>query len=100
MSKTKVIPVDLLERNWDKEAATKLSPLHLEQYYERTTKARQDWQQAQAIYQHSSGTSLLFGKHPWRQLEATAAARFMEYQSALWTVLMSLRVGHSKAVKD
>lgn len=91
MAQTRLLPTDLLTRNWDKEAAEKLSPFLLEKYHAKTRKARQDWQQAQAIYQHSSGTTL-FRRHPWRQLEATAASHFLEYQAALWTVYMSLRV--------
>lgn len=98
MSKLVTIPVDLLVRNWDKEAATKLSPFLLERYYEKTEPFRQDWAQHQAVYQHSSGQAL-FRRHGWRQLEATTAAHFLEYQSALWTVFMSLRVGTDKPVK-
>lgn len=100
MSKLVTLPVDVLIKNWDKEAATKLSPFLLEQYYEKTETFREDWAQAQAVYQHSSGQALVRGRHPWRQLEATAAAHFLEYQSALWTVFMSLRVGAHKPVKS
>ena len=98
MTKLVTVPTDLLIRNWDKEAATKLSPFLLEKYFEKTEEARQDWAQHQAIYEHSSGQAV-FRRHPWRQLEATTAAHFLEYQQALWTVLMSLRVGADKPVK-
>jgi hypothetical protein len=99
VAETKLLPTDILTRNWDKEAASRLPPFHLETYYAKTEKARQDWQQAQAIYQHSSGTTL-FRRHPWRQLEAKTASHFLEYQSALWSVYMSLRLRTHKAFKD
>jgi hypothetical protein len=99
VSKLVTLPVDVLIRDWDKEAATKLSPFLLEQYYEKTEPFRQDWAQHQAVYEHSSNQAV-FRRHPWRQLEATAASHFLEYQAALWTVFMSLRVGTHKTIKD
>lgn len=89
------IPPNLLVLNWDKQAASLLSPDQLARYHEQTREARQVWQEKQAIYEHCSGQALVRGKHPWRDLEAKTASHFMVYQQKLWSVLMSIRVGKS-----
>jgi hypothetical protein len=98
VSKLITIPVDLLTRDWDKEAATKLSPFLLEKYRARTRLIREGWKQAQAVFEHRADKAC-FRRFSWWPNGAETAARFLEYQEGLWTVYMSLRVGADKPVK-
>ena len=89
------IPPNLLRINWDKQAASLLSPEQLEKYHEQTREARQVWREKQAIY-NSVVMSGYLRRHPgWGEAEVTTAAHFMVYQQKLWSVLMSIRVGKS-----
>lgn len=99
-SKLITIPADLLSRDLDSEAERLLSKEELKKFHERTHAARETWIQRQANYQHLSSSALFPRKHPWRDIEAKAAAHLLEYKAHLWAVLMSLRVGPHRAVKD
>lgn len=94
------IPTNLLTRDLDSEATNLLSAFDLERYFEGTKEAREKWAQRQANYEHLSSSALFPRKHPWRPIEAKAAAHYLEYQAALWAVFMSLRTRAAKALKD
>jgi hypothetical protein len=93
-----LIPANLLTRDIDREASTLLSPDQMREYRAKTEQARYVWETRKANYKHLSGAPNVFGKHGWRDIEAKTAAYFLVFQTHLWAVLMSLRVGKDKAV--
>jgi len=92
------IPVNLLTRNIDKEANNLLTPDQLREYHDKTAQARLRWEARKANYKHLSSSSPIFGKHDWRELEAKTAAYFLEFQTDIWSVFMSIRIRDRKAL--
>lgn len=90
-----------MSKDIDALAKLRLNEEQLKVYHEKTRQAREKWQQAQSVYTHLTRRPLP-AKHgqTWGTPERQAATRFLEYQQALWSVLMSCRTGQAVAKQD